>query len=82
MVQAQRKDEIVSASSRQRHGPPRCQDDRGIAVLMYVDKGSWEVEHLAKISEGVVIQVLTYFSMLDLCQRQTGWGLDEVLRRH
>lgn len=36
VVQARRKDEIVNASSRQRHGPPRCQDERGIAVLTYI----------------------------------------------
>uniref|UniRef100_A0ACB8EB38 Uncharacterized protein n=1 Tax=Sphaerodactylus townsendi TaxID=933632 RepID=A0ACB8EB38_9SAUR len=29
IVQSRRKDEIVNASHRQRHGAPRCQDDRG-----------------------------------------------------
>ncbi|NXB88013.1 MEIOC protein, partial [Vidua macroura] len=33
VVQAQRKDEIVNASSRQRHGPPRCQDERVVLAL-------------------------------------------------
>ncbi|NXR66791.1 MEIOC protein, partial [Rhadina sibilatrix] len=33
VVQARRKDEIVSASSRQRHGPPRCQDERVVLAL-------------------------------------------------
>uniref|UniRef100_A0A8C3DET2 Meiosis specific with coiled-coil domain n=2 Tax=Corvus moneduloides TaxID=1196302 RepID=A0A8C3DET2_CORMO len=33
VVQARRKDEIVNASSRQRHGPPRCQDERVVLAL-------------------------------------------------
>ncbi|NXM09623.1 MEIOC protein, partial [Tyrannus savana] len=30
VVQARRKDEIVNPSNRQRHGPPRCQDERAL----------------------------------------------------
>ncbi|NXH92249.1 MEIOC protein, partial [Edolisoma coerulescens] len=33
VVQARRKDEIVNVSSRQRHGPPRCQDERVVLAL-------------------------------------------------
>ncbi|NXG44280.1 MEIOC protein, partial [Psilopogon haemacephalus] len=33
LVQARRKDELVNASSRQRQGAPRCQDDRGVLAL-------------------------------------------------
>ncbi|NXU14123.1 MEIOC protein, partial [Pardalotus punctatus] len=33
VVQARRKDEILSASSRQRHGPPRCQDEGVVLAL-------------------------------------------------
>ncbi|NWU24799.1 MEIOC protein, partial [Dyaphorophyia castanea] len=33
VVQARRKDEIVNASGRQRHGPPRCQDERVVLAL-------------------------------------------------
>ncbi|NWR89412.1 MEIOC protein, partial [Furnarius figulus] len=33
VVQARRKDEIVNASNRQRHGPPRCQDERVVLAL-------------------------------------------------
>ncbi|NXO77460.1 MEIOC protein, partial [Sitta europaea] len=32
-LQARRKEEIVSASSRQQHGPPRCQDERVVLAL-------------------------------------------------
>ncbi|KFW85498.1 Uncharacterized protein C17orf104, partial [Manacus vitellinus] len=33
VVQARRKDEIVNPSNRQRHGPPRCQDERVVLAL-------------------------------------------------
>ncbi|XP_010008412.1 PREDICTED: uncharacterized protein C17orf104 homolog, partial [Nestor notabilis] len=33
VVQSRRKDEIVNASSRQRKGAPRCQDDRDVFAL-------------------------------------------------
>ncbi|XP_058532418.1 meiosis-specific coiled-coil domain-containing protein MEIOC isoform X1 [Ochotona princeps] len=33
IVQSRRKDEIVNASSRQRQGVPRCQDDRDVFAL-------------------------------------------------
>ncbi|XP_048371650.1 meiosis-specific coiled-coil domain-containing protein MEIOC isoform X2 [Sphaerodactylus townsendi] len=33
IVQSRRKDEIVNASHRQRHGAPRCQDDRDVFAL-------------------------------------------------
>ncbi|NXM78639.1 MEIOC protein, partial [Serilophus lunatus] len=33
VVQARRKDDIVNASNRQRHGPPRCQDERVVLAL-------------------------------------------------
>ncbi|NXK94717.1 MEIOC protein, partial [Formicarius rufipectus] len=32
-VQARRKDDIASASSRQRRRPPRCQDERVVLAL-------------------------------------------------
>ncbi|NXG10391.1 MEIOC protein, partial [Sakesphorus luctuosus] len=33
VVQARRKEEILNASTPQRHGPPRCQDERVVLAL-------------------------------------------------
>ncbi|NWI95435.1 MEIOC protein, partial [Pitta sordida] len=32
-LQARRKEEIVNANGHQRHGPPRCQDERVVLAL-------------------------------------------------
>lgn len=52
VVQSRRKDEIVNASNRQRQGAPRCQDDRGITMLMYFYKVAEKLHilHIKKLS--------------------------------